>query len=429
MEEKRLPNERLRYERELRGWSQRTVAERVGTAEQVVNRWESGRHKPNRYFQTQLCELFGKSAKELGFMPAEQEVSPLPSGSVKVQERESDQAVYRREAVKHIGSLGLASFTIPNALLSAQSLEQHLASRDLPSLNEPDPEVLPHFMALTETCRHLSEGDELQLAEHILWSYLPRVEAIATLSFGQQYLAATIASQGYLLAASLAGHRNNLLERLRYSEQALLYAKLAQDHNLQVVALRQAIICFDYMGYPEQVLHLSQRTLPLLDDVSPLLRACIYAGISGAYAQLKQQRNAELFIDLAYEHFPEKPGNEPDYLHTICRYATLICFDGLNYLNLNQPREAEKILARIDGLHPKIQIPARVRVELLNYQIEVFTTLQDMERACTYLEAATQATLAIGSVRLFQETTALFQQMKVIWPHEQRVQRLESFFV
>ncbi len=429
MEEKRRPNERLRYERELRGWSQRTVAARVGTAEQVVNRWESGRHKPNRYFQTQLCELFGKSAKELGFMPAEQEISPLPSGRVKDQERESNQTVDRREAVKHIGSLGLASFSMPKALLSAQSLEQHLASLNLPSLNEPDPEILPHFMALTETCQHLSEGNELQLAERILWSYLPRVEAIATLSFEQQHLAATIASQGYLLAASLAGHRNNLLERLRCSEQALLYAKLAQDRNLQVVALRQAIICFDYMGYPEQVLHLSRRAFPLLDDVSPLLRACMYAGISGAYAQLKQQREAERFINLAYEHFPEKTQNEPSYLHTICRYATLICFDGLNYLYLGQPYEAEKILARIDGLHPKMQIPVRVRVELLNYQIEVFIALQNMEQACTYLEEAVQAAREIGSARHLQESASLFQQMKVAWPHERKVWQLECLFV
>ena len=67
MEEKR-PNQKLRRERELRGWSQQTVAERVGTTEQMVCRWEKGEHKPNRHFQTQLCQLFGKNAEELGFM-------------------------------------------------------------------------------------------------------------------------------------------------------------------------------------------------------------------------------------------------------------------------------------------------------------------------------------------------------------------------
>ncbi len=69
MEEKeKRPNPHLRRERELKGWSQRTLAERLGTTEHVVNRWESGLHRPNRHFQTHLCQLFGKRADELGFM-------------------------------------------------------------------------------------------------------------------------------------------------------------------------------------------------------------------------------------------------------------------------------------------------------------------------------------------------------------------------
>lgn len=52
------PNTRLKRERELRGWSRRALAEMVGTSEQVYNRWEAGQHKPNRYFQAELCKLF-----------------------------------------------------------------------------------------------------------------------------------------------------------------------------------------------------------------------------------------------------------------------------------------------------------------------------------------------------------------------------------
>ncbi len=67
-EQEKQPNEKLRRERELRGWSQQKVAELIGTSNQAVNRWENGQHKPGRYFQTLLCELFGKNAEELGFM-------------------------------------------------------------------------------------------------------------------------------------------------------------------------------------------------------------------------------------------------------------------------------------------------------------------------------------------------------------------------
>ncbi len=39
----RLPfHEQLRYERELRGWSQADLAEKVGCDTKTIGRWESG---------------------------------------------------------------------------------------------------------------------------------------------------------------------------------------------------------------------------------------------------------------------------------------------------------------------------------------------------------------------------------------------------
>jgi DNA-binding SARP family transcriptional activator len=296
-------------------------------------------------------------------------------------------------------------------------------------IDETTPEALVHFAALTNACRYLSEGNELQVAERTLWAYLPRVETIAKLSFEDQRTAADIASQGYLLAASLAGHHNDLQARHRYSEQALLYGKLAEDRNLQIAALRQLSITFDYLERPDKVLLIYQQAFPYLGEVSPLLRACVYAGVSGAYAQLKQKPKALHYMKLAYEHFPTHPEHEPGFLHTICRYSTLVFFDGLNHLTLGQPHEAEKVLAQIDGCNPSIQIPERVRIEALNYQIEVFIALNAIKQACTYLETAVQAALAIGSKRRLQESFSLFQQMKEIWPNESRVQELTDLFV
>jgi transcriptional regulator with XRE-family HTH domain len=64
----KTPNDKLRYFREIRGWSQRYVAEQIGTSETEVSRWEGGVRKPGRYYQTKLCELFTATALELGFM-------------------------------------------------------------------------------------------------------------------------------------------------------------------------------------------------------------------------------------------------------------------------------------------------------------------------------------------------------------------------
>lgn len=70
-------NWQLRYARELRGWSQKRVAEAVGTNKFMVSRWEGGVMTPSPHFREQLCGLFGKTAEELGFIlpPPHQETS------------------------------------------------------------------------------------------------------------------------------------------------------------------------------------------------------------------------------------------------------------------------------------------------------------------------------------------------------------------
>src|SRR5713226_1776422 len=59
---------RLRRERELRSWSQEQVAEKLGTSAPNVSRWERGKTFPDTYYRQKLCELFGKSAAELGLI-------------------------------------------------------------------------------------------------------------------------------------------------------------------------------------------------------------------------------------------------------------------------------------------------------------------------------------------------------------------------
>src|SRR5947207_6131574 len=73
------PNQRLRRERELRGWSQEDVAKKIGAPDdKTVRRWESGKVSPTPYYRQKLCALYGKSAEELGFI----EENGLPTWNV-----------------------------------------------------------------------------------------------------------------------------------------------------------------------------------------------------------------------------------------------------------------------------------------------------------------------------------------------------------
>ena len=59
---------RLKREREQRGWTQSKIAERLGTTQITVSRWENGNTIPTPYYRQKLAELFGKSIQELGFI-------------------------------------------------------------------------------------------------------------------------------------------------------------------------------------------------------------------------------------------------------------------------------------------------------------------------------------------------------------------------
>jgi len=63
----------LKVERELRGWSQAKLAEEIGTTTRSVSRWEQGLALPYPHYREQLCNIFGKTAKELGLLPTANE--------------------------------------------------------------------------------------------------------------------------------------------------------------------------------------------------------------------------------------------------------------------------------------------------------------------------------------------------------------------
>ena len=63
----RIPSrQRLVAERLRRHWTQLEIADQLGTTPGNVSRWERGITSPGPYFRIRLCELFGRSAQELG---------------------------------------------------------------------------------------------------------------------------------------------------------------------------------------------------------------------------------------------------------------------------------------------------------------------------------------------------------------------------
>jgi tetratricopeptide (TPR) repeat protein/transcriptional regulator with XRE-family HTH domain len=65
------PNLQLRNARLARGWTQKDVADRIGSPLDLnVTRWERGTAAPSAFYAQKLCQLFGKTPAELGLLPA-----------------------------------------------------------------------------------------------------------------------------------------------------------------------------------------------------------------------------------------------------------------------------------------------------------------------------------------------------------------------
>src|SRR5262252_2217207 len=74
------PNRRLRAARKERGWTQQQVADHIGSPFALnISRWESGTAFPSAYYIERLCQLFGKSVRELGLSQLEDETQGEPS--------------------------------------------------------------------------------------------------------------------------------------------------------------------------------------------------------------------------------------------------------------------------------------------------------------------------------------------------------------
>jgi len=63
-----VPNERLRWARNLKGWSQAELAEKVGTSFEMVSRWERGVTVPSPHYRRRLGAVLGQTPEELGLV-------------------------------------------------------------------------------------------------------------------------------------------------------------------------------------------------------------------------------------------------------------------------------------------------------------------------------------------------------------------------
>ncbi len=76
-----IPNQRLRQQREVRGWSRLYVAQKIETNSFTIGRWERGVSHPNPHFRAELRKLFQLGDEELGLQTTKRTKTERPPAS------------------------------------------------------------------------------------------------------------------------------------------------------------------------------------------------------------------------------------------------------------------------------------------------------------------------------------------------------------
>jgi transcriptional regulator with XRE-family HTH domain/tetratricopeptide (TPR) repeat protein len=106
--ERQSANEALRHQRVLRGWSQQKLAELIGASNEMISYWEGGKKKTSPFYQEKLCELFGKTAEELGFLSSGRDLSIASSSLANVIQLPQIQQTTEQEMVSALQPLAVS---------------------------------------------------------------------------------------------------------------------------------------------------------------------------------------------------------------------------------------------------------------------------------------------------------------------------------
>ena len=431
-----MRNSLLRNERLRKGWSQEHLADFSGVSLRTIQRAERGESLRPDSIQL-LCKCLSKSTEDLGLFNAPEEALDVTkqleisyNNSVEEtdhleQARESEEAVNRREATKKIAAfIGATTISTPHDLLNPQSWSQF----SLALKGASEIENLASFTKLTETSWYLLKSSELDVLEKVLASYLPKLEALVQIDSKDRREAAGLTSQSYQIGGILASHQLNLDARRIYHQQAVQYSNVSQDYNVQAAALIQLASAFQYLNRPKKVQQTYQLTFPFIDEISPLLRSCVYLGLADASTQCGQKQEALRYLGLARETFPPSPEYDPAFLYADAGFFSLALYEGLTFLGIEEPEKAWNAFSQIEK-YPKNATPERVRIEIINLQAETAVVASDLERFYDRIEVGRNGAIAMGSEKRYQEAYEAYKHGKQIWRNEPRIKDLAELFV
>ncbi|GCE27559.1 hypothetical protein KDA_30430 [Dictyobacter alpinus] len=436
------PNTKLRFQRELRGWSQKKVGLEIDTSKDMISRWETGERSPGPYYQEKLCSLFRLTAEELGFivpshhnhtgnshtessllMPQvdiqgelpylSQAVSQGIMTAVKELEGGINLDALRRQFIQQAFGATLGSSLLPDADIVVRLI------RALKKPSSVDISLLAHLELITKNNRQ--RFIRSQKSVYLLQDVSKHLEIITQLL--ESSLPAHITSSLCNLAAEtsqLIGdilfNAGNNTEAERYYDVALKASEECSHAVLQAVILGRKSFIPLYRGDAENALPLLQEARTnAAGKAADVITAWLWAVEAEVQAHLNNSDDCLHALHQSESLIERGQDGDVSYTFSDLAYAPftqshLLGYKGACYVRLRQPKKAQIFLnKRLSSMDEKrLHKKSITLVDLAT----TFAQLDEVETACTYAGQALTIIEQTGSARVFQRVLAHRHQLE-----------------
>jgi tetratricopeptide (TPR) repeat protein len=270
----------------------------------------------------------------------------------------------------------------------------------------------PRGYNLRKLCEVYGMTNELETAESVLLGFLPK---ILNTSQGDEKVA-HLASYGLRLQSILVHHRLKISDKVGLCEQSVNYARCSNNPDTLVAALLELAAAYKYNNLMDKWFSTLQEALHASVDATPLNQAHAYSYIATAFATHKRYREAEMYMQMAFEVFPNNPAADIDYAIADSSIFTLSYHAGKVRLAMNQVANAYVAFESYKRHPAGSSIPDRLRLEIVNAQSKAAIQENDLEKYVHFLDSAIVGAVSLGSRKRFDEAHKLFQQeMPDVW--------------
>jgi transcriptional regulator with XRE-family HTH domain/tetratricopeptide (TPR) repeat protein len=456
---------RLSTARNEKGWSQEYVASRLNVDRVTVQRWEQHRTTPQPYHLQQLCELFGKTALELGLV--EEHLVMVQHTTAPEDTTDDAYTIFRAShfmlrlwhivctwsahiaryhELQELLILELEDNSMTDELMSRRDALRLLASLPVeicslsalkPVLKHPVEEILTQCTAGITACWYLRRGKDLTFTSDVIGKYLPTLKEIAKIaSTPQRKTAAELLAQCFLLKAVLSWNVTTPTDGIRYGQQAETYSKFAEQPLLQIISLRVQAAALCYANQWEQALHTALQANYLLDTtpkelIPQVARSYVYAGLATYQAYHGQKQDALTALKKAHSTFFEQPVTEMVPLWIDHSIGNLLLNDGLTHAHLGLYQGAVDSFEQIQMDYANdMTIPLGCRIEASIEQITAEVSRddqpRDMGKCITLWIQGIEGAKTLRSNKHFGDAVVAFTAMRAAWPGEIRIKELRE---